>query len=360
MSQHNSAAISAFLRFTPGRALPRWYRFIAAALSRFYYSSIALVNPQGQPLAPFNDATPTLFVASHRNGATDGWVFSQLAPHAQFMASAQLLRSRLLRLLFTGIPVVREKDRLRYGLSRAQAGNPLRQAIAHLSQGGSLMVFPEGTSEWGIAPQEYQPGAVSIIRHMQRQGLPLRVVAVGSFYTAPQRFGSAVELMVSAPLTFADDGEAQIARRLFGALDQVSVNCPDEPTFRRALCAARAARRRGESVALAFKGAQAGDDAPPPMLAATRRPLAWLLQLPWLAALFPVLLCGWLVGRQADGVNTVTFFRLLGGAGAALLWLPCLAVGALMEPGLWLLYLLAFIGWRQRAAWDEREISHDR
>ncbi|MFE8101476.1 hypothetical protein RBA71_08255 [Brenneria goodwinii] len=55
---------------------------------------LLLVTLHGRPLPPFDGKTPTLLLASHRNGAADGWIFNQLLPTAQFLTSVQLLRSR--------------------------------------------------------------------------------------------------------------------------------------------------------------------------------------------------------------------------------------------------------------------------
>lgn len=351
-----------WLRFTPGRALPRWYRFIARLLSHFYYASIDFIDERGHRVLPLDDAIPTILLVSHRNGATDGWVVSPLLPHGQFLASVQLLRSRFLRLLFTGIPVVREKDRIRYGFSRTQAGNPVLHAIAHIKQGGSLVIFPEGTSEWSYAPQPYQPGTVKIIRRLLQEGQRFRVIPVGSFYQAPDRFGSRVELLVGEALVFParedksqEAWETEISECVNNALNQVSVNCASEAAM---VDAERYAQRRqlhGESWALAFKRAASGVHAEKQSDKRQRRRNIWacVLQLPFVLALFPVLLCAWWVGRQADGRNTVTFFRLASGFAASLLWLPCLVTLGILFPWLWLLYAAAYLGWRQRSVWGE-------
>ncbi len=355
--------IPSYLRFTPGKALPHWYRFIARALTGFYYSSIGFVDERGQRVCTPDDGIPTLFLTSHRNGATDGWMFSRVSPRAQFLAAVQLLRSRFLRLLFTGIPVVRDKDRQRYGFSWAQAGNPALHGIAHLKQGGDLIIFPEGTSEWGPAPQPYQPGAVKIIRRLLQEGYALRVIPVGSFYQAPDVFGSRVELMIGAPLALPDRAEktqdaweAEITECVREALDRVSVNCADEETLTNVQRYARQCRRRGESYAAAFKRVERSavpvTDVPE-TTGTIKKAWAWAWQLPFVSTLFPVLLCAWLAGRRADGRNTVTFFRLAGGFAAAMLWLPCLAVAGVIYPWLWLWYCAAYLGWRQRAVWGE-------
>lgn len=361
MEQRNPA----WLRFTPGTALPRWYRIIARCLSHFYYSSITFVDQRGNPILPLNDDIPTLLLASHRNGATDGWVVSPLLPHGQFLAAVQLLRSPFLRLLFTGIPVVRDKDRARYGFSRAQAGNPVLHAVAHIKQGGSLVIFPEGTSEWSYAPQPYQPGTVKIISRLLHEGVRFRVLPVGSFYQAPERFGSRVELLVGEALTIParenkpqQAWEAEISQCVHNALNQVSVNCPSEPAMAEAEAYAHQRWRDGESWALAFKRAESGTAIA--KRAAKRHWLpnlwSWGLQLPFVLTFLPVLLCAWWVGRQADGRNTIAFFRLASGFAAALLWLPCTIVLGIFFPWLWLIYAAAYLGWRRRSVWGEENV----
>ncbi|QTF06960.1 glycerol acyltransferase [Brenneria izadpanahii] len=351
-----------YLQFTPGRPLSLWHRCIARLLVRFYYSSLRFVTPYGRPLASFDGETPTLLLASHRNGATDGWIFNQLLPTAQFLTSVQLLRSRFLRLMFAGIPVVRDKDRVRYGYSRAQAGNPILQAIAHLKLGGSVIIFPEGTSEWGPGPQPYQEGAAKIIRRLMQEQCRFQVIVAGSFYQAPDRFGSALELLVSDPLALPEQGEDSIAhwemrimQSLSCSLDRVSVTCRDEPMLERVARQACYRSRIDGSYALAFKQAEQQalkGRAPEPTRAETSRAsmniLQWVAWTVFIFTLLPVWLCGWWAGRRADGRNTTTFFRLAGGFGMALVWLPCLAVAAFIYPWLLPLYGVAVWGWRQR------------
>ncbi|MCG8707634.1 hypothetical protein JHU04_000827 [Brenneria sp. 4F2] len=351
-----------YLRFTPGRTLSLWHRGIARLLIRFYYSSLRFVTPEGKPLAPFDGATPTLLLASHRNGATDGWVFNQLLPSAQFLVAVQLLRSRFLRLMFAGIPVVRDKDRQRYGYSRAQAGNPILQAIAHLKLGGCVIVFPEGTSEWAPGPQPYQEGVVKIIRKLMQERCCFQVIAAGSFYQAPDGIGSAIELLVSDPLALPEQGEDSIAQWevrimqcLSRSLDRVSVACLNDLMLESVSRQARYRSHIDGSYALAFKQAeQQALQGHAPVLTRSQilRPSMNILQfVAWYAFIFtllPVWLCGWWTGRRADGRNTTTFLRLAGGFAMALVWLPCLVVLAVIYPWLLPLYGVAIWGWRQR------------
>lgn len=342
--------------------MPRWYRFVAWFLSHFYYSSIIFVDLHGHRVGPLDDKIPTILLSSHRNGAADGWVVSQLLPRGQFLAAVQLLRSFFLRLLFTGIPVMRDKDCIRYGFRKSQAGNPVLHAIAHIKQGGSLVIFPEGTSEWGHAPQTYQPGVIKIIRRLLQEGQVFRVIPAGSFYQFPERFGSYVELMTGEPLVFDAQGdktlkewETEIAASVYSALNKVSVNCASEAAFADAECYAQYCWRQGESYAMAFQHAEDKKCPGQPYKKQSGVRTAWksMWQLPFVLTLFPVLLCAWWGGRWADGRNTIAFFRLSAGFAAAIAWFPCLILGGILYPWLWLLYIAAYQGWRQRSVWGE-------
>lgn len=357
MEQEPSSQAAGYLRFTPGQPLSLWHRCVARLLVHFYYSSLKFMTPNGQRIAPLDGDIPTLLLASHRNGATDGWVFNQLLPVAQFLTAVQLLRSRFLRLMFAGIPVVRDKDRQRYGYRRAQAGNPILYAIAHLKQGGSVIVFPEGTSEWGPGPQPYHPGAAKIVRRLMQDKCRFQVVVAGCFYRAPDRVGSAVELMVGEPLILPEQGdvsavewEQSIQQYLSQALDCVSVNCRDEPMLARVEEQSWNSLRDGDSYARAFKQAEQQTLSEPGVAAPQVTLSLWdhLLWRLFILTLLPVWLAGWWAGCRADGRNTTTFFRLAGGFAMALVWLPCLLIAMMFYPWLLLPYGAAVLGWQRR------------
>jgi len=301
-----------------------------------------------------------LVLASHRNGAIDGYQVLRAFPGIQFLASVQLLRNRFLRLMFTGIPVVRGKDRERYGIERGAFDDPVAAACAHLRAGGDLAIFPEGTSEWGHRPQPYRAGAARIARVLADEGLSLEVIPAGLFYSAPDRFRSQAEVRVGAPVVLPardgrdDRGWEQALQEAFSvALDAVSVNCPDSASFEAAQRHATAEMRQGRSFADAFlerqeslragaRPATATEGVPAP---AWRR-IARGAALACMLALWPVLLAAWFAGRKADARNTVTFFRMAGGLAMTLLWLPLLGVALVAWPcAAGALLMLASIGW---------------
>lgn len=309
-------------------------------------------------------------MSSHRNGAIDGALVQSAFPDAQYLVSMQLLRGPL-RLLFTGIPVIRQRDVERYGMDRSSVNDPVSAGVDHLTAGGDLVIFLEGTSEWQHTAGTYQRGAAKIFCRLQEAGVDVDVIPVGLFYLAPERFGTIAELWCGPTIDLPQDTDGPRIERekrahtiLCEALDAVSVHCPDPQTFdivqRRATDRARA----GESFAGAFLDEQAAavrgmagtavaDGGPAagsavsaePVTAsgsasgsasasaATAAPSPWPrrlgIALHWLFA--PVLLSGWFAGTKADERNTVTFFRSLGGSAGVVIWLVLVVVG-----GVWM------------------------
>lgn len=125
--------------FVAGSPLPFYYRFISSAIREIYFSKISLIYPSRSQA---ENTHPKLILCSHRNSAFDGYVALKAFPVAQALASIQLLNSRLMRLFFTGIPVVRKKDRQRLGINTNTFSSPSEATIAHIKAGGDLLLFP--------------------------------------------------------------------------------------------------------------------------------------------------------------------------------------------------------------------------
>ncbi|MCF2573764.1 hypothetical protein [Brevibacterium sp. UCMA 11754] len=308
---------------------------------------------------PQTNPRPRLIISSHRNGAIDGHQVLAAFPRAQFLISIQLIRSWFLRLFIAGIPVVRPKDVERYNLDPTSVASPVEAGTAQLRRGGDLGIFPEASSEWGHRPQPYKSGAARIACTLLEEGIDLEVIPVGLFYSTPDRFRSRAEVVHGKSITIpARNGqdrsvwEAEVSSAMGSALDEISVNCPDEETFERiqakALNVARRTPGRAATFAKAFLDLQRQGDAETSLdaqhadgaeavsdveelgpVAATL--LRWVgLGLMWLYT--PVLAAAALAGSRADGRNTVTFFRLLGGFAAVMVWVPALIVAAFFWP----------------------------
>lgn len=341
-------------------ALPLWRRLLIALMRGFYFRRVRLAGT----MPP--DEGPRLLLFSHRNGAIDGYVALVACPRAQFVLSAQLLRNPLLRLMFAGIPVVRGKDRQRYGMSRGDFADPIESSCAHVRSGGALAFFPEGSSEWRPSPQPYQAGFARIVRRLLEEGVNPQVVPVGLFYRQPDGFRSDVDIFpgppVDLPPRMSGEHPRQWEKRLRAvmgaALDAVSVNCPDEAAFLRV---ERQAARQADSgrssygeaflhwQAAARRGELPEEDVSDVTHRARRRRIV-LWHVPFIAVfcllLAPVLLAGRYMGGKADARNTVSFFRMIGGLAMALIWLPAVLVLFFIFPwAMGVLSAMAWFGW---------------
>ena len=352
-ADHSNASLA------PAAALGWGHRFINAAMRTAYFGRIRVLDVDGKPAdsadreeSPSGTTTranprPRLIISSHRNGAIDGHQVLAAFPRAQFLISIQLIRSWFLRLFIAGIPVVRPKDVERYNLDPTSVASPVDAGTAHLRRGGDLGIFPEASSEWGHRPQPYKSGAARIACTLLEEGIDLEVIPVGLFYSTPDRFRSRAEVVRGKSITIpARNGqdrsvwEAEVASAMSSALDEISVNCPDEETFERiqakALNVARRTPGRAATFATAFLDLQrdnstAAADGSPAAASSAITVLRWVgIALMWLFA--PVLAAAALAGSRADGRNTVTFFRLLGGFAAVMVWVPALIVAVFFWP----------------------------
>ena len=327
-------------------------RVLASLLRGFYFRQVRIVGAHNFPVPPRGGR---LIVSSHRNGAIDGYIVLKAFPGVQGLVSIQLLQHPLLRWMFDGIAVVRGKDRQRYGIQRATFAHPVDAGCAQLREGGDLVIFPEGSSEWGFQPLPYQRGAARIVQTLLSEGVSLEVVPMGLHYQMPDQFRSSVESLLGAPIEIpvrADDEsirewERRIHQAISDALDAVSVNCSDAASFAAGEATAAARAAEGQSYALAFVHAQQSPQPPLPLPQRQRAwPWDWLAVAAFMLLAAPVLLVGRFAGGKADARNTVSLFRITGGLAIAVIWLPNLVLATWLWPvALLPLWLLAAIGW---------------
>ncbi|PVZ82383.1 glycerol acyltransferase [Serratia sp. S1B] len=337
-----------------GKPLSPYYRLISSIIRHIYYPGHAVVGDIPLP----QNGKPTLFLCSHRNSAFDGYLILSIAPLGQALASIQLLHNPIMRLFFTGIPVVRKKDKERLGISANSFDSPVDAGVAHIKAGGSLILFPEGSSEWGYQPLPYQRGSARIIRSLLSQQIEFNVVPVGLFYVMPDRFASHAEIYVGKPIEIVAqvdneserEWEKRIHNQITQALDHVSVNCPDEATFHAAEQYAYASFTKGGAYATAFLHYQHQPDARPsnPNTQTACHNTAWRwLGFCMMFIYLPILLAAVFAARFADARNTRSFFKILGGGLASLIWLPLLVCLGVIWPSVIIPSLVSgYIGYK--------------
>ena len=247
------------------KRLPRRICLLGGLLRTLYYRRVDILG------TPCRDR-PTLYLLSHRNGAIDGIVYQKALGDTPSLISIQLLRGPL-RLLFDGIPVVRGKDRARYGILADAVAAPVAAAIAQLRAGGSLALYPEGTSDWGYRPLPYHSGMAVIVAQLRAAGADFVVQPAAAYYSKPDGFRSRVSLNMGAPFTPQGESVAELQDELAAALDAVSVNCADAAHFNQVQHAAWQAAQQGEDYGVAFLRAQRANHPANTGCASAHRPL---------------------------------------------------------------------------------------
>lgn len=199
-----------------------WYSWLHRLARAVYFARVTVVHPERLP-----KAGPVLYLGLHRNGAVDGIVYGEVLRGVVFLISSQLRRTRLARLFFTGIAITRGKDEG----DRSQNDRALKQCQQHLTSGGRLFVFPEGTSSLGPRHLPFKGAAAWLIEdYLRSGGPPLHVIPVGIHYECAWAFRSKVEVAIGRPVCTDLAGKTPLERikelrgRITKGLDEVGVN----------------------------------------------------------------------------------------------------------------------------------------
>jgi glycerol-3-phosphate O-acyltransferase/dihydroxyacetone phosphate acyltransferase len=142
---------------------------------------------------------PLLLVLNHPNSLVDPVFVLCLAPRpVSFLAKAPLFRIPLVGALARGvgsIPVERRQDP---GADLSKNREMFARVRAHLSQGGAVALFPEGTSHSDPRLKPMKTGAARIGLGVTAPS-PLLIQPVGLFYTDKRTFRSAALVYYGNP-----------------------------------------------------------------------------------------------------------------------------------------------------------------
>jgi 1-acyl-sn-glycerol-3-phosphate acyltransferase len=358
-----------------------WYRSLARFLVFLYYHRVTVINSR---VLPSNG--PVLFVALHRNGAVDGYIYKSVIPRASFLISSQLRRNFFGRIFFSGLEVTRSKDRTAAGTQHAgESKAVLHACVQYVRQGEALVIMPEGSSDLGHRHLSFHTGAARILAQLlENPELPLQVIPLGIHYERAWAWQSDVEVVVGDPIstelpaeTSAEMRAGILHKRITSALESLAVQAENADAFctreriayaatlgsKRSYFAAMKALEQGipEIDALFTKlekcltGASDGSrlwqhQGIPlmPVRFAWAYLFAWLVVFPLagLACLFnaPPMFCAWWCGKRfSDGSNTIALWRLLTVFPCLLLWVVVLLGAALLFNALPLWFAYAVI-----------------
>jgi 1-acyl-sn-glycerol-3-phosphate acyltransferase len=138
---------------------------------------------------------PVMFTPNHQSGLVDPLFLFCLAPRrTSFLAKAPLFRMPVLGSLVRALeclPVYRQQD----AADTAKNKETFDAARALLARGGSICIFPEGTSHSDPKLKPFKTGAARIALAAG----PLDVVPSGLYYTAKGKFRSSALLYFGQP-----------------------------------------------------------------------------------------------------------------------------------------------------------------
>jgi 1-acyl-sn-glycerol-3-phosphate acyltransferase len=197
-----------------------WYKILTFFITKIYFRKITLLGNT----ASFSK-NPVLFLALHKNGAVDGWVYSSVLPPVEVLVAAQLTKNTLLRLFFGGIEVVRDKD----GVEKRGNMKALNKCVSVLENGKNLLIFPEGTSTLGPKHLEFKKGAaLTIKKYLAKTESPITVIPLGIFYDDPTHMGGKVEIIAGQEIDISSRETDIIHHNITLGLESVGINVETE------------------------------------------------------------------------------------------------------------------------------------
>lgn len=205
-------------------------RFVTALfriVARIFFRRIEIVGQERVP----RDA-PVIFAVNHPNALIDPLFLLCFAPRpVSFLAKAPLFKTPFISWFvrgFDSIPVYRRED----NFSSEQNRETFARSRETLARGGTIAIFPEGTTHSDPRLKTLKTGAARIALGST---LPrVVVVPTGLFYTAKQTFRSSVVMYFGEPIEVSPvavdesgepprDAVEALTQRIEAALAEVTV-----------------------------------------------------------------------------------------------------------------------------------------
>ncbi|MDX2305206.1 MAG: 1-acyl-sn-glycerol-3-phosphate acyltransferase [Microscillaceae bacterium] len=153
---------------------------------------------------------PLIVVANHPNTFMDPILIAALLrPQVYFIANSSVFATPFLKWLFRQlhmIPIQRKTDKVKIDNKEI-----FQKCYDFLAGGGTLLIFPEGTSIRARRLQELKSGTARIALGAESQNdfqLGLKIVTLGLNYSKPESFRSEVFVNVDEPIVVKDFQEA--------------------------------------------------------------------------------------------------------------------------------------------------------
>ena len=162
---------------------------------RLYYREIKVRNRDG-----FQHKGPLIVLANHPNTLMDAWIIGYFCKQPiYYLTKGTFFNTPLKRWILRSlnmIPINRPMDNRTEGVSNTDS---FEACYRVLSEGKTLVIFPEGNSVMERLLRELKTGAARIALetlHRNKGELNLGIVPVGLFYSQANRFRSSVYVNV--------------------------------------------------------------------------------------------------------------------------------------------------------------------
>lgn len=238
------------------------YRVMRALWRAALFAFFRRIEVQGRANVPRRG--PVLIVANHTNAFVDPLlVLTRLERPVTLTAKSTLRKNPLLGPLIRALHVIefhRSQD-VAEGADPAKNDAALDACARRLSEGGCIVIFPEGVSHSDPAMRPFRTGAARIaLAYVDAHpaGPPLTLVPTGLHFEAKERFRS------SAGLVFGDGVDVHAWRRDHPGADVHELTALIKARIR-ALTANYEAEREIEIFGRTAELLHAGGEAPPPL-----------------------------------------------------------------------------------------------
>ncbi len=151
---------------------------------------------------------PMIVVANHPNTFMDPLlVAAHIKAPIYFLANSSIFATPFTRWLFKKlhmVPIQRKIDSNKTNLSNEQI---FEKCYDFLANGGTLLIFPEGWSQWGRRLRPLKTGSARIALGAEAQknfGLGVKIITFGLNYSKPESFRSEVFIKIGKPIELKD------------------------------------------------------------------------------------------------------------------------------------------------------------
>lgn len=227
---------------------PKMLYFLLRPIVRLaLYVFFRRLQVQGKKNLATNSAT--IYVANHPNTFMDPLIVAVLSKKSiHFLANGSIFNrfTHLIFRFFNMIPIYRKVDTSDKPLSQAELNRmSFRQCFDFLKKGGTLLIFPEGTSIIERKLREIKTGTARIALGAEYENnfqLNLQIVPIGLNYDDADKFRSEVFVKIGKPICIAnyaaiyqpDNFEAveQLTATIEQSLSELIIITEDEPQDR--------------------------------------------------------------------------------------------------------------------------------